>query len=814
MTSIQVSGQVEPTHSFEERITLGITGMTCAACAMRIERNLSKVEGVKQAGINLASEKATITFDPKKTSVDALIEKVQKTGYGIRDENITLSISGMTCAACAARIEKALKKVNGVLNAVVNLATEKATVGYIPGKVDVAQLVASIQRTGYGAKVAQDETSHTENEARIREYKKQKQRFIIGAVLSSLFLVQMLSDFNHTFGLISGFEFQLNAWLQLVLATPVQFYVGARFYKGAYKALRGGSSNMDVLVVLGTTAAYVYSVFLLFSGQTMGLYFEAAAIVITLIVLGKLLETRAKGQTSEAIQKLMGLQAKTARVIRNGMELDIPIEDVVVDDIVFVRAGEKIPVDGEIVEGSSTVDESMLTGESMPVSKKVGDPAIGATINKHGSFKFRATKVGKDTALAQIIKLVEQAQGSKAPIQRLADKISGVFVPIVIGIAFVTFTITYLVIGFTPALVSAVAVLVVACPCALGLATPTAVMVGTGKGAEFGVLIKGAEHLENAHRVTTVVLDKTGTITKGKPEVTDILTFSGYTENELLQLAATAERGSEHPLGEAIVDGAKGRQLKLGEVSYFQAIPGYGIEAEIGGKRILIGTKKFMNKNNIDAASVIQPMEQLENQGKTVMLVAMDAQLIGMIAVADTVKESSAQAIKRLKQMGIEVIMITGDNFRTAEAIAKQVGVERVLAEVLPEDKSFEVQKLKQAGKIVAMVGDGVNDAPALVTADIGIAIGTGTDIAIEAADVTLMRGDLMGVFNSITLSKATMRKIRQNLFWAFVYNLVLIPVAAFGLLMPILAGAAMAFSSVSVVTNTLFLRRWKPSHT
>jgi Cu+-exporting ATPase len=530
-----------------------------------------------------------------------------------------------------------------------------------------------------------------------------------------------------------------------------------------------------------------------------------------LIVLGKLLEVRAKGQTSDAIKKLMGLQAKTARVIRDGEEKDIPIEEVAVDDIIFVRAGEKIPVDGEVVEGSSTIDESMLTGESLPVNKNIGDTVIGATVNKHGSFKFKATKVGKDTALAQIVKLVEEAQGSKAPIQKLADKISGVFVPIVIVIAIATFIITYFLVGFTPALISAVAVLVIACPCALGLATPTAVMVGTGKGAEIGVLIKGAEHLESAHRVTTVILDKTGTITKGEPEVTDVITTQNFQEDELLLLAGSAERGSEHPLGESIVNRAKEKGFSLHDPSDFNAIPGHGIEVKVEGKKVHIGNKKLMQKQGIAYEPLLNQMEALEGQGKTAMLMAVEGELAGIIAVADTVKETSQAAIAKLKEMGIEVAMITGDNQRTAEAIAKQVGVDRVLAEVLPEDKSAEVEKLKREGKIVAMVGDGINDAPALAAAHIGIAIGTGTDVAIEAADVTLMRGDLMGIVDTISLSKATMRKIRQNLFWAFGYNTILIPVAAIGLLNPVLAGAAMAFSSVSVVTNTLFLRRWKP---
>lgn len=794
-----------------ERITLGITGMTCAACATRIEKNLSKVPGVKEASINLASEKATVSYDPGLANVDQFIESVKKTGYGIKEEDVSLSISGMTCASCVNRIEKVLKKVPGVLRANVSLANEKATVTFVRGQVDLDTLLAAVEKAGYEARPDQDANADAERQEREKEYKTQRNKFIVGAILSVLFLPQMVSDFALRYGVLEGFTFHIPPWIQFMLATPVQFYVGGHFYKDAYKALRGGSANMAVLVAMGTSAAYFYSLVLTLLGNRMGLYYEASAIIITLIVLGKLLEARAKGQTSEAIKKLMGLQAKTARVIRNGKAEDIPIEQVEVNDVIFVRAGEKIPVDGEVIEGNSTVDESMLTGESMPVDKGIGDTVVGATVNKHGSFQFRATKVGKDTALAQIIKLVEEAQGSKAPIQRLADKISGIFVPIVILIAIATFTITFFLVGLTPAIISAVAVLVIACPCALGLATPTAVMVGTGKGAENGVLIKGAEHLESAHRLTTVVLDKTGTITKGEPEVTDVIPLGDYSVDEILQLAATAERGSEHPLGEAIVNRAKEIQLELGETSQFQAIPGHGIEVNIWGKKIRIGNKKLMSKNNIAVEAVLPQMESLESQGKTAMLMAVDDQLAGIIAVADTVKETSAKAITHLKEMGIEVIMITGDNQRTAQSIAQQVGVDRVLAEVLPEDKSSEVEKLKKEGKIVAMVGDGINDAPALVAANIGIAIGTGTDVAIEAADITLMRGDLMGIVDMIRLSKATMRKIRQNLFWAFAYNIILIPVAALGLLTPILAGAAMAFSSVSVVTNTLFLGRWKP---
>lgn len=798
--------QVEATG---ENVTLSITGMTCAACATRIEKNITKVPGVKKASVNLATEKASVTYDPTEATVEDVIAKIKKTGYGVQEEKVQLDIIGMTCAACATRVEKGLKKIEGITSAAVNLATEKANIEYIPGNTNIEQIIAAVKKVGYDAKVVGDRDEDYERSAREKEYKTQIRKFTIGAILSVFFLVQMISDFAMEYG--NGMFFHMSPWVQFLLATPVQFYVGGHYYRDAYNAVRGGSANMAVLVVLGTSAAYFYSLIVTILGTGQFLYYEAAAIVMTLIVLGKLLETRAKGQTSEAIKTLMGLQAKTARVIRDGEELDIPLEEVQTGDLIFVRAGEKIPVDGEILEGNTTVDESMLTGESMPVTKGIGDAVIGATVNKHGAFTFKATKVGKDTALAQIIKLVEEAQGSKAPIQKLADKISGIFVPIVILIALATFAITYFLAGFTPALVSTIAVLVIACPCALGLATPTAVMVGTGKGAENGLLIKGAEHLQTSQRVTTVVLDKTGTITKGEPDVTDIVTFGKFSEDELLQVAASAEKGSEHPLGEAIINGAKEKGLQLQDAQDFIAIPGHGIQVSISDQKVFIGNKKLMLKNNIDIGAALSRMEQLEGEGKTAMLIAVNDSLAGIIAVADTVKETSAKAIKHLKNMGIEVIMITGDNKLTAEAIAKQVGVDRVLAEVLPEDKSAEVEKLKQEGKIVAMVGDGINDAPALAAAHVGIAIGTGTDVAMEAADITLMRGDLMGIVDTISLSKSTMRKIKQNLFWAFAYNVILIPVAAIGLLNPILAGGAMAFSSVSVVGNTLFLRKWKP---
>ncbi|UYM82970.1 heavy metal translocating P-type ATPase [Heyndrickxia coagulans] len=792
-----------------ESVTLGITGMTCAACANRIEKNLSKVEGVKKVNVNLATEKATVQYDPKQATVENLIEKVEKTGYGVLEEKAQLNIMGMTCAACANRVERALKKIPGVVSAAVNLATETASVTYLPGQASAEQMIVAVKKAGYDAKIKGEMDPDYEKKMREKAYKKQKIKFAVGAVISVFFLLQMISDIAMHYG--GSFSFHMNPWLQLLLATIVQIFVGGHYYRDAYHAIRGGSANMAVLVVLGTSTAYLYSLVLTILGSGRMLYFETSAIVMTLIVLGKLMETRAKGQTSEAMKKLMGLQAKTARVNRDGKEVEVPVEEVVPGDILFVRAGEKIPVDGVITEGASSIDESMLTGESMPVSKKAGDAVIGATLNKTGSFRFKATKVGKDTALSQIIKLVEEAQGSKAPIQHLADQISGIFVPILILIALATFAVTYFAAGFTPAIISMVAVLVIACPCALGLATPTAVMVGTGLGAENGVLIKSAEHLQIAHRITTVVLDKTGTITKGEPEVTDLIPYGGFSEEALLAISAAAEKGSEHPLGAAIVKKAAEKDLQLPNVAEFEAVPGHGIRVKIEDREVLIGNKKMMQDARIRIDDVISQMERLEEDGKTAMLVAMDGALSGLIAVADTVKETSAKAIRMLKEMGIETVMITGDNRRTAEAIARQVGVDHVLAEVLPEDKSKEVEKLKRAGNITAMVGDGINDAPALAAADVGIAIGTGTDVAMEAADITLMRGDLMGIVNTIRLSKATMRKIRQNLFWAFAYNVVLIPVAAFGLLNPILAGAAMAFSSVSVVGNTLFLRKWQP---
>ena len=726
---------------------------------------------------------------------------------------ISFSIKGMTCAVCATKIEKALRKMEGVENAVVNLAIEKGTVEYNPERVGFNEIKQTIAKLGYQAQKVEDKLDvDKEREAREKEIRRQKAFLIFSAVLS---LPLALFMFAELFKWTWVPEIFFNKYFQLALATPIQFVAGAQFYKDAYYALKNKSANMSVLVALGTSAAYFFSLAITIWGHQIGemhVYYETSGIIITLIILGKLLEANAKGKTSEAIKKLMSLQAKTARVMRDGIEQEIPIEDVLVGDLIVVRPGEKIPVDGIIREGYSAIDESMLTGESLPVDKKAGDEVIGATINKHGVFKFEATKIGKETALAQIIKVVEDAQGSKAPIQRMADIISAYFVPVVIGIAIITFLVWYIIVepgNFTRALINFTAVLVIACPCALGLATPTSIMVGTGKGAENGILIKGGEHLENAHKLDTVVLDKTGTITKGQPEVTDIINFTDIEEKEILLFAAVAEKGSEHPLGQAIVKRGNEKFGEIPDAGSFSAIPGRGVEAEINGKKVIIGTRKLMNEKNIVIEKIEEQMSRLEGQGKTAMLMALDGSIAAIFAVADTVKENSLEAIRELRQMGIDVIMITGDNKRTAQAIAEQVGIKHVLAEVLPEDKANEVEKLKAQGKKVAMVGDGINDAPALATADVGIAIGTGTDVAMEAADITLIRGDLRGIAASIALSRATMRNIKQNLFWALFYNTLGIPIAAAGLLNPVIAGGAMAFSSVSVVSNALRLKHW-----
>ncbi|MDQ0232414.1 MULTISPECIES: heavy metal translocating P-type ATPase [Bacillaceae] len=792
-----------------------VTGMTCAACATRIEKGLKKMDGVKDANVNLALEKAMVQFDPVMMSPSDITKKVRDLGYDVVTEKRELVLTGMTCAACATRIEKGLNKVDGVLQATVNLALEKASVEYNPSAVTTKELVQKVENLGYGAMVKSDENEKEAVDYRQKEIEKQTGKFIFAAILSLPLLWSMVGHFSFTSFLWVPDAF-MNPWVQMALATPVQFFIGKQFYVGAYKSLKNKSANMDVLVALGTSAAYFYSVYLAIeslgsNAHSVGLYFETSAVLITLIILGNLFEAKAKGRSSEAIKKLMGLQAKTATVIRNGIETTIPLEDVVAGDILLVKPGEKVPVDGEVLEGTSALDESMLTGESVPVDKTVGDSVIGATINKNGFLKIKATKVGKETALSQIIKIVEEAQGSKAPIQRMADQISGIFVPIVVGIAVITFIIWYFWAdpgNFTAALVNLIAVLVIACPCALGLATPTSIMAGTGRAAEYGILFKGGEHLEMTHKVNTVILDKTGTITNGEPVLTDVITEQD--ETEFLSLVGSAEKQSEHPLAQAIVEGIVEKSIQFKDVSDFENIPGYGIKTVVDGKVVLVGTRRLMKKYNVEIDNVLDKMEDLEKQGKTAMLAAVDGRYAGIVAVADTIKETSTSAIKRMKDMGLEVIMITGDNKDTANAIAKQAGVDHVIAEVLPEGKAEEVKKLQAQDKKVAMVGDGINDAPALATADIGMAIGTGTDVAMEAADITLIRGDLNSIPDSILMSHKTMRNIKQNLFWALAYNSIGIPIAAFGFLAPWLAGAAMAFSSVSVVLNALRLQKVK----
>jgi P-type Cu+ transporter len=795
--------------------TLQISGMTCAACAIRIEKGLNKLEGVEKANVNLALEKSTVSYDPQILKVADLEKKIEDLGYGVVTEKAEFNLTGMTCAACATRIEKGLNKLPGVIKANVNLALETGSVQYNPSEVSIGDMIKKVDQLGYGATLKEDYKESVDHRA--MEIEKQKGKFIFSVILSFPLLWAMVSHFEFT-SFIYLPEMFMNPWVQLALATPVQFVVGKQFYVGAYKALRNKSANMDVLVALGTSAAYFYSLYLsiLSIGTNQGMvemYFETSAILITLIVLGKLFEAKAKGRSSEAIKKLMGLQAKTAIVVRDGKEIEIAIEEVEAGDIVYVKPGDKVPVDGEIIEGRSALDESMLTGESVPVDKTIGDTVIGATINKNGFLKIKATKVGKDTALAQIIKVVEEAQGSKAPIQRLADQISGVFVPIVVGIAVLTFIIWFVWVSpgeFAVALEKLIAVLVIACPCALGLATPTSIMAGSGRSAEFGILFKGGEHLETTHRIDTVILDKTGTVTNGTPELTDIIVEPSFSEEEVLRLVGSAEKNSEHPLAQAIVEGITNKGIQLSSSEDFDAIPGFGIKAVVAGKTLFIGTRKLMKENNVTIYDSNNQMEELEKAGKTAMLVAIDGVYAGIIAVADTIKETSKDAISRLKEMGLKVIMITGDNQQTAKYIAKQVGIDHVISEVLPEGKADEVKKLQEQGNKVAMVGDGINDAPALAVADIGMAIGTGTDVAMEAADVTLIRGDLNSIADAIYMSKKTIRNIKQNLFWAFAYNVLGIPVAALGFLAPWLAGAAMAFSSVSVVLNALRLQKVK----
>ena len=808
-----------------KRVDLPVEGMSCASCVLKVEEGLKRTEGVQTVAVNLAAQRAAIAYDPREVSTGRFVDVVRSLGYDVPVRSLQLPVRGMSCASCVEKVEHALRTVDGVLRADVNLASERATVDVL-ATTPASALRRAVREAGYEAPEVEGEAAEDyERAARAREIAALRAKLIAGAVLS----LPILWGSLHHMGLHQIWipELLKSWYVQLALATPVQFWVGRQFYRGAWAMAKHRTTDMNTLIAVGTSAAYLYSVVATFfpeafraGGLEPDVYYETAAIIIVLILLGRFLEARAKGQTSEAIRKLMSLQAPTARVVRADGEVELPVDEVAAGDVVVVRPGEKVPVDGVIEDGRPALDESMLTGESLPVEKGPGDEVIGATLNKTGAFTFRATKVGRDTMLAQIVRLVQEAQGSKAPIQRLADRVAAYFVPAVMTLAAMTF-ITWLIFGPDPsltyALVTFVAVLIIACPCALGLATPTAIMVGTGRGAEQGVLIKSGEALETAHRTTTVVLDKTGTLTKGLPSVTDVRALNGFAESEVLRLAASAEWGSEHPLGEAIVRRAGEESLSLSRPDRFEAVPGRGIAAEVEGRRLLVGNPLLLSERGVPLDGAPESGEALAREGKTPMYVAVDGRPAGIVAVADTLKPKSREVITALRRMGLDVVMLTGDNRVTAAAIATELGIEHYLAEVLPEHKADEVKKLQAAGRRVAMVGDGINDAPALAQADLGIAIGAGTDVAIESADIVLIGEDLGGILTALRLSRQTMRTIRQNLFWAFFYNVVLIPLAAGALypfyrilLNPMLAALAMAFSSVSVVTNSLRLRWFK----
>ena len=807
----------------DENVTLPVTGMTCANCALTIQRSLKKVTGVKEANVNFATEQASVSFDLDQVQIKDLTNKIHDAGYGVVTTTVEIPLTGMTCANCAMTIERTLsKKVPGVVKAAVNFATERARVEYIPTLTTIDDMIAAIEKTGYGA-IRPDELidgEDTELAARKAEIQSQTRKFLTGLIFTiPLFFLSMGRDF----GLIGIWAHAVWVnWLFFALATPVQFYTGWDFYIGGWKSIKNASANMDVLVAMGSSVAYFYSLAVLcYSPLGVHVYFETSAVIITLIKLGKMLEARTKGRTGGAIRKLMGLRPKIATILEDGKEKEMPLSQIKVGDILIVHPGESIPVDGIVLEGESAVDESMLTGEPLPVDKHPKAKLTGGTINGEGRLKFEANRVGKDTVLAQIIRLVQEAQGSKAPIQALADRVAAVFVPGVIGIAFLTFFLWWAIGGnFIPAMLRLVAVLVIACPCALGLATPTAIMAGTGKGAEKGVLFKNSESLEMATKLDTIVLDKTGTITMGRPSVVNVSVHDSVISNEeeLLRLGASVERGSEHPLGRAIVKESKRRGIDLFEPEDFRASRGLGVQAKINGQEVLVGKPNWFDEMNLDFDHAKDDIRSLQDQGKTVMMVVVDRKLAGLIAVADTLKPESREAIKELHEQGLKVVMLTGDNIQTARAIAAEVNIDEVVAEVRPEEKSAKIKELQDKGKKVGMVGDGINDAPALAQADVGLAIGTGTDVAIESGDVILASGNLRGVSMAINLSKATMKTVRQNLFWAFFYNIVLIPVAAGVLypieflpaflrqLHPILAALAMSISSITVVSNSLLL--------